>query len=736
MKKKDIALLRVTYLRGPNIWTYRPTLEAWVDIGALEDYPSNLLPGFTERLTAWLPSLIEHRCGVGERGGFVQRLHEGTWAGHILEHVTIELLNLAGMPTGFGKARSVGEPGIYKIVVRSPNEQISRAALFAARELVMAAIEDRPFDVAGSVAELHEMVDKLHLGPSTACIVDAAAGRRIPWLRLNGGNLVQIGYGAAQRRIWTAETDRTSAIAEGISRDKDLTKTLLQACGVPVPEGHIVASAEEAWEAAQDLGLPVVVKPSDGNHGRGVSVELMTREEIEAAYRLAEPEGSEVIVEHFIRGNEHRLLVVGDRVVAATRGETARVKGDGRSTVQELIETQLNNDPRRGPSEDFPLDKILVLEDRAVQFELARQKLTPNSVPPAGEMVLIQRNGNLAWDVTDAVHPEVAATVALAARIIGLDIAGVDLVAEDISKPLQAQDAAIVEVNVGPGLLMHLKPASGSPRPVGKAIVDHLFPDGESGRIPIIGIAGTQGTNTIARMLAWLIHLAGKHVGLACSDGLYLDRRQIEKGNCASWAAGERLLINRTVEAAVFENGSRSILAEGLAYDRCQIGVVTDARSDDALREFYIREPEQLYNVLRTQVDVVLPGGAAVLNAADALVVEMAGLCDGDVVFYGADAGLPPIAEHLAQCRRAVFLRDGEIMLATGPQESALARLETLPFAQANPGDAPEIILAVVAAAWAFGISPELIVTGVETFEPERSAPPDTPQRPHKPHNS
>ena len=283
-----MEFLNILPLRGPNIWTYRPVLEVWLDIGDLEDSPSNTIPGFYERLTAWLPSLVEHRCGIGERGGFLQRLREGTWPGHILEHVTIELQNMAGMQSGFGKARSTGVRGVYKVVVRSRNEQVSRAALHAARDLVLAAMQDRSFDVAAAVSILRDMVDALCLGPSTACIVDAATERGIPSIRLTEGNLVQLGYGARQHRIWTAETDQTSAIAETISRDKDLTKSLLSACGVPVPEGRVVDSPADAWDAAEDIGLPVVVKPSDGNHGRGVSTELMARAEVEAAYHLAD----------------------------------------------------------------------------------------------------------------------------------------------------------------------------------------------------------------------------------------------------------------------------------------------------------------------------------------------------------------------------------------------------------------------------------------------------------------
>ena len=320
---RSIEILRILSLRGPNMWTYRPVLEVWIDIGELEDYPSNLLPGFYERLSTWLPSLIEHRCSYEEHGGFLRRVQEGTWPGHILEHVTLELQNLAGMPGGFGKAREMSQRGVYKVIVRAWHEQVTHAALHAARDLVMAAIEDRPFDTAQVIADLRDMVDSLCLGPSTACIVDAADDRDIPYIRLNDGNLVQLGYGAAQHRIWTAETDRTSAIAEGISRDKDLTKTLLEACGVPIPEGRLVQSAADAWEAAEDIGLPVVVKPYDGNHGRGVFTNLTTREEVESAYTIAIDEGSGVIVERFVLGNEHRLLVVGGKVVAAARGEPA-----------------------------------------------------------------------------------------------------------------------------------------------------------------------------------------------------------------------------------------------------------------------------------------------------------------------------------------------------------------------------------------------------------------------------
>ncbi len=728
MKKKDIAFLKVMPLRGPNIWTYRPVLEAWVDIGALEDAPSNTLPGFYERLTAWLPALVEHRCGVGERGGFLQRVREGTWAGHILEHVTLELQNLAGMQTGFGKARGTSTPGVYKVVVRSRHEQVSRACLYAARDLVMAAIEDKPFDRPSTVARLRGLADSLCLGPSTACIVNAATERRIPSIRLSDGNLVQLGYGARQHRIWTAETGQTSAVGESISSDKDLTKSLLQACGVPVPEGRLVDGPEDAWEAAADIGVPVVVKPRDGNHGRGVSTELMTREEVEAAYHLALEEGSGVIVERFVRGNEHRLLVVGGQVAAVARGESASVLGDGRSSIVELIDSQLNTDPRRGTTEDHPLNPILLddglHENRAVRFELKRQGFEPGSVPALGKSVLIQRSGNVAFDVTDTIHPDVAAIAALAARVVGLDVAGIDLVAEDISRPLDEQRGAIVEVNAGPGLLMHLKPASGEPRPVGRAIVDSLFPEGENGRLPIVGVSGTRGKTVVARLVAQLLQLSGKHVGLACSDGLFLGQRQVEKKDSASWEAAHKVLLNRAVEAAVFETGSRAILSEGLAYDRCQVAVLTNLDPSVQAPEFYIETPEQMRNVLRTLVDVVLPDGVAVLNARDPLLVEMAELCDGDIIFFSPDPEAAAMAEHRAQGKRGVVVRDGQLVLATGADETPLAALAAIPLACGGTETfSVENVLAAVGAAWALGLSHDLIRAGIETFGLDQAEP-------------
>ena len=722
MKKKDIIIRDIIALRGPNIWTYRPVFEAWIDIGEFEDFPSNKLPGFTERLTALLPSLVEHRCNYGERGGFLRRLDEGTWIGHTLEHVALELMTLAGLPGGFGRTRETTERGVYKLAIRNWQDDITRIALDQGIALILAAVDDRPFDVAEVVDTLRRKVDRKYLGPSTAAIVNAADDRDIPTIRLlDDGNLVQLGYGAALRRIWTAETDQTSAIAETISRDKDLTKELISSVGVPVPEGREVDSADDAWDAAEDIGVPVVVKPTDGNHGRGVFIDLTTREEVAKAYAIAVDEGSGVLVERSIPGIEHRLLVVGGKLVAANRSDLITVTGDGKSTVQELIDSQVNTDPRRGTTELHPLSFIRI--DTAARIELERQGLTGDGVPAEGREVLIQRNANHAFDCTDEVHPATAQVAALAARVVGLDIAGVDLVCQDISQPLAGQGGAIVEVNAGPSLLMHIKPGIGQPRPVGQAIVNNLFAADQSGRVPLVGVTGTHGRNAVAKLVARLLYLSAQYVGLACSDGIFLGRRQVQKSDAANWEGGRRLLLNRAVEAAVIENGAEVILGQGLPYDRCAVGIVTNIVPEEENLERWDVQPTggEYYtthrSTYRTQVDVVLPGGHAVLNAEDELVADFAELCDGEVIFFACDAANPVLAAHLAAGKRGVTVVDKRIVLRAGSDEIRLCRLIDAPYiGKARSPKKIANVLAGVAAGWALGLSQDVLTTGVKTF--------------------
>ncbi|MEG1770864.1 MAG: cyanophycin synthetase, partial [Comamonas sp.] len=491
------------------------------------------------------------------------------------------------------------------------------------------------------------------------------------------------------------------------------------ACGVPVPEGQVVNSPEEAWEVAQEIGTPVTVKPSDGNHARGVTLELYNEADIKTAFALAQPEGSDVIVEKFIDGVEHRILVVGGKVVAATKGETVSVYGNGTATLGQLVEV-LNQDPRRGPEQEFPLDWIN-LQAGAVKLELNRQNVTAESVIPKGQAVLLQRNGNMAIDCTDDVHPDVAYYATLAAKIVGLDIAGMDMILKDVSQPMQGQ-GAILEVNAGPGLLMHLKPTNGAPRPVGMAIADHLFPrseeDRDAGRIPVVGIVGTRENAFIARLVGWLLQLSGKRTGVASSEGMFLANRQTQKTDTANWAGAHRLLTNRLAEAAVIQTTPRSILEEGLAYDRCLIGVVTDMDGYETLADHDVLEAGQMRRVIRTQVDVVLSHGAGVLNADLAEVADLAELSDGEVILYSLDAANAVVAAHRQDNEggRAVFVKGNNVVLATGAQERVLGTLDALALPGGKRPDTPAL-LAAIATAWALDISPDLIGAGIKTFE-------------------
>lgn len=599
MKHKDIRILNVLSLRGPNIWTYHPVLEAWVDIGELEECPSNTLPGFVERLCAFLPTLSEHRCSYGEPGGFVKRLQEGTWPGHILEHVTLELQNLAGLPGGFGRAREAGVPGVYKVVVQAKQEDVTRACLEAGRDLVMAAIDHTPFDVPATLERLRELVLQHALGPNTACIVNAATAknRRIPAIHLFAKRLVQLGYGSSQRRVMAAMTDHTGAIAEGIASRPGLTRRLLESCGLPVvdPEASLT----------------------------------------EKTHRL------------------HRLLVVGGKLVAAACIDPA----------------------------------------------------TDDSSAPAHR------------DVTDHVHPATAAAACLAARVVGLNIAGVDVLATDIAGPLATQHGAITSVCARPELLMHLQTATGETRQIGRDIVDHLFPDNDCGRIPVVGITGSGNNTYIAHLVAEMLRLGGKFTGLACGDGLYLNRRQVEAGDCGNWQSGTRVLMNPAVEAAVVENSADVILGQGLAYDRCQVGIVTRIHPEQHYGSHYISKPGQVFQIFRSQVDVVLPGGTAVLDASDPMVADMARLCDGDVIYFSADPELPLLAAHRSNGGKVVFPQRGKLILAMGAEKTEAASLSDIPFLHGqDPTPRLESLLAGVAGAWALDIPLHVIRTGVETF--------------------
>jgi cyanophycin synthetase len=714
-----MEIRKVLTLRGPNIWANFPCLEAWVDLGPYKDTSSEMLPGFNDRLMTWLPTMIEHRCSIGERGGFFERLRRGTYLAHILEHVTLELQSLAGTEVGFGRARETAEEGVYKVAIEYQDERLAKACLETAHRLLMAAIAGDSFDIDAEVARLREHAYEVCLGPSTRAIVDAATARGIPYRRLNDDSLVLLGHGGKQHRICAAETDRTSAIAEQIAQDKQLTRTLLRSIGVPVPSGRPVANADDAWQAAEEIGLPVVIKPQFGNHGRGVTTNCRTEQQVRAAYDNALDHGREIVVEKYVAGSDYRLLVIGNRLVAAARRVPAHVVGNGKSTIRELVD-EANRDPRRSDGHATVLSKIKL--DAIALGVLAEAGFTPESIPCAGDVVLIRRNANLstggtAVDVTDEVHPLVAAQAIDAARVVGLDIAGIDVLAVDIGRPLHEQAGAIVEVNAGPGLRMHLQPSEGKPRAVGEAIVDLLFPEGQNGRIPLVAVTGVNGKTTTTRLISHILSLTGRTVGMTCTDGIYIGGRRIDDGDCSGPQSARAVLLHPGVDAAVLETARGGILREGLGFDRCDVAVVTNIGEGDHPGLNDIDTVEKLAKVKRCIVDVVAPSGAAVLNAEDPLVAEMAAHCPGSVVFFSKPGEHELLQQRRGDGGRVAFVRDNSVVLADGPNEFPLISLEKVPLTHGGKVTFQvENVLAATAACWALGLPAEFIRAGLESF--------------------
>jgi cyanophycin synthetase len=721
-----MQIQQIRALKGPNIWANFPVLEALVDLGRYEELPTNKLPGFTDRLTEWLPSLVEHRCSVGERGGFLQRVREGTWLGHVLEHVTLELESLAHLPVGFGRARGTGEYGIYKVVVRCDEPAFGEACLRAGRELVMAAAEGRSFALEAELKRLKELAEKVCLGPSTQAIVSAAQERGIPYLRLTErSNLVQLGYGKAQRRIWTAETDGTAAVAESIAQDKELTRTLLRSVGVSVPDGRAVKTREDAWAAATELGLPVVVKPQDGNWGRGVSIRLEDRAAVESAFQIAANEGSGVVVERFVPGSQYRVLVVGERAVAATGGEAEHVVGDGTHTISELVERK-NQEPARGASTSHVLTK-LVIDDISLEL-LRRQGFTPKSVPASGRVAVIHYNGDLTIDVTERLSAEIAASCVLAARTVGLDIAGMDIIAEDISRSLESQGGAVIEVNASPSLAMHLKPLQGKARPVGEAIVEHMFGPGQTGRVPLVAIAGSRRAEVVSALVGRLVTGAGYQVGHVDGEGVRAGDHWLERGDVSRAAGARRLLMNPFANAFVFAVTEKSVLEEGVAFDRCQVAIITDVVEPEPVPG--LEAPSHAWRALRTPLDVVLPSGVTVLNADDAAVVRMAEHRKAKVFYFAESLDAAPLRAHLAEGGVAIVLEEGRAVLRQGATRAEILDAETMSAARlAGPTVTPSDWLAVLAAGLALGMTLEAVQSGfLQEFDgrpahhPEREA--------------
>ncbi|HJW02819.1 MAG TPA: cyanophycin synthetase [Azospira sp.] len=708
---------RIRALRGPNLWSRRTSIEAIVSCTESECAPQ-LPAAFEERLRERFPD-ISLLIPAGDEA--LPSL------AHVLQFATLGLQVSAGCPVTFSRTSQTLEKGIFQVVVEYTEEPVGRLAFDLAVKLCQSALDDTPFDLVSALAELRELDEDVRLGPSTGSIADAAIARGIPLRRLTEGSLVQFGWGSKQRRIQAAEIDCTSAIAESIAQDKELTKELLRSAGVPVPIGRSVTDAEDAWVAAQEVGVPVVVKPRDGNQGKGVAVNLRTKEEVLAAYAVASEFRDDVMVERYLPGQDFRLLVVGNQLVAAARRDPPQVIGDGTHTIRQLVE-QVNADPRRGEGHATSLTKIRF--DDIALATLARHNYTADSVPPKGARVVLRNNANLstggsATDVTDDVHPEMAARAVAAAQMVGLDICGVDVVCETVQKPLEDQGGGIVEVNAAPGLRMHLQPSYGKGRAVGEAVIANMFPQGDDGRIPVVAVAGTNGKTTTVRLTAHLLTCNGLRTGMTGTDGVYIQGKRIDTGDCSGPKSARNVLLHPDVDAAVFETARGGVLREGLGFDRCNVAVVTNIGLGDHLGLAYINTVEDLAVVKRVIVENVANNGTAVLNAADPMVVRMADSCHGSVTFFAADPHHPVMATQFAQGRRGLYVEGGDVVAAEGSTVVQRIALSGVPLTRGGSiGFQVENVMAAVGAAWALGLSWEVIRQGLATFVSDASTAP------------
>ena len=670
------------HLRGPNIYARRPVYLAVIDLEALDGVASTAIPGFTAALLAAMPSLIRHRCSPGHVGGFVERLWQGTYMAHVIEHLALELQCLAGLKVGFGRARKVvGRPRHHRVVFAYVGERVAEAALELAMDLVASLAAGKPVTLDAGLTSLRQLVQAAALGPSTRAIVGAAARRGIPTLRLTEqASVFQLGWGVKQQRIQATMTSQTNHVAVGIASDKDLTKRLLKEAGLPVPPGRVVSTLEAAQEAASGANGPVAIKPQCGNQGKGVTTAVSGAEAVQAAFHRAQQFGRSVLVEQHIEGDDYRVLVIGDQVVAASRRVPPEVVGDGHSAIRLLVDT-INADPRRGAGHENMLTRIRL--DGTAASELARQGFDADSVPAHGAVVRLRGNANLstggtAQDVTADVHPDTAFACVRAARKIGLDVAGIDLVCRDIARPLIAQGGAIIEVNAAPGIRMHEHPSGGDARQVGRAIVDSLFAADDDGRVPIIAVTGSNGKTTTTLSIAHVLQCLGQVTGVATTEGISVAGRRIQDGDCTGYWSARSVLTSPEVEVAVLETARGGMLKRGLGFDRCDVGVVLNLHNDHLGQDGL----ETMADLAKVKGLVVATAcKAVVLNADDALCVQLASRArqGTELIYFGFDPAQPVMASHLARGGRAVYAHQGLLTWADGERHLPLIAAAQLP---------------------------------------------------------
>ena len=726
-----MQILEIKVLKGPNYWSVRRTklIQMKLDLEELEQRPTNTITGFRERLENMFPTMIEHRCSEDMRGGFFKRVDEGTWMGHVIEHIALEIQTLAAMDTGFGRTRTPdGEKeGVYYVVFSYMEEDAGLYAAKASVRIAQALIDGSEYDLANDIQQMREIREDTRLGPSTGCIVEEAAKRGIPYIRLNKQSLVQLGYGVNQKRIRATVASTTSNIAVDIASDKEETKMLLGAAEIPVPRGTVIRTEIGMDEAIEKFGYPLVIKPIDGNHGKGNTTNITNREQAIKAFEAAKAFSRSVIIERFLTGFDFRCLVINNKFICAALRTPASVVGDGVHTIQWLID-ETNKDPRRGFGHEKVLTQITI--DQFTQKMLDDEKIKLETIPSKGERVMLKPTANLSTggtstDVTDEVHPANIFMFERIAKIIGLDICGIDVMATDLRTPVAENGGAILEVNAAPGFRMHIDPSEGLPRNVAEPVVDMLFPKGSAGRIPIIAITGTNGKTTTTRLTAHIAKSAGKKVGYTTSDGVYIQNQMMMKGDCTGPVSSTFVLKDPTVDFAVLECARGGILKSGLAFQNCEVAVVTNVAADH-MGLGGIHTIEAMAKVKAVVPETVFPHGYAVLNADDDLVYQMKKGLRCNVALFSMDENNPRIKEHCSTNGLACVYENGFVTIMKGNWKIRVLPAKSIPLTYEGKAlhNINNCLPAVLSAYLFRDITIEDIRSGLQTFIPSESLTP------------
>lgn len=723
-----MKIININVMRGPNYWSVRrhKLIVMVLDLEELEELPTNKIDGFEQRLKNMFPSMFEHRCSVGTAGGFFERVKEGTWMGHVVEHIALEIQTLAGMDTGFGRTRDYGEKGVYNVVFDYHEEKVGVYAAKAAVRIAESLISGDKYDLDADIQEMRELRENSRLGPSTGSIIEEAVSRGIPWIRLNKHSLCQLGYGENQKRIQATVTSQTSNIAVEIACDKEETKDLLEQAEIPVPKGEIIRSEEGLESALRRIDFPIVIKPIDGNHGRGITTNITTKENAIIAFHAAKNVSRSVIIEKYIKGDDYRVLVINYKLVAAALRTPARVIGDGKSTIEKLIE-EVNKHPKRGYGHEKVLTYITV-DDMTLTI-LKNKNLTLKSILKKSEVLNLKDTANLSTggtseDVTDLVHPYNVFMCERIARIIGLDICGIDIMTSTLTEPLPDTNGAVIEVNAGPGFRMHLDPAEGLARNIAAPVIDMLFPPGKDFKIPIVAVTGTNGKTTTTRLIAHLLKLKGYKVGYTTTDGIYIQNRLLVTGDCTGPQSAEFVLRDPSVNFAVLETARGGLLRAGLGFAECNVGVVTNVAADH-LGLKGIHTIEQLAKVKGVIPESVMPSGYAVLNADDDLVYNMQKDLKCNVALFSMDENNAKIKKHAKRGGLSAIYENGYITICKGEWKMRIAKAVNVPLTMGGRAAFMiQNVLPAILTAFVNGLTIEDIKVGIESFIPSPSQTP------------